>query len=388
MIKYIGSKRRLLPLLLPLAGATSARTALDLFSGTSRVARGLKESGLFVTAADSASYAHVLAETYVATDARRVDQAELARALVDLSRLGGVAGYVTEVFSEKARYFHPDNARRIDAIRQSIEDRFKGTDLYPVLLTSLIEAADRVDSTTGVQMAYLKELAPRALRPLELRRPALLPGGGVALQGDAVQLVSGLGAFDFCYLDPPYNQHQYRGNYHVWETLVRWDAPTHYGVACKREDCRDPESASAFNRRGAMPTALEAVVTGVDAGVVIVSYNDESWLSPGELADICQRRADACRATVGFVAVDSPRYVGARIGIHNPRGERVGTVTHLRNCELVAVVGPPEKVEASLAAGLAGAEAAGLSARRLERLDPVDLRRGAMADSVLDRPIG
>ena len=31
--------------------------------------------------------------------------------------------------------------------------------MYPVLLTSLIEAADRVDSTTGVQMAYVKQWA-------------------------------------------------------------------------------------------------------------------------------------------------------------------------------------------------------------------------------------
>ena len=27
------------------------------------------------------------------------------------------------------------------------------------------------------------------------------------------------------------------------------------------------------------------------------------------------------------------RYVGAKIGIHNPRGERVGTVGHLTNVE-------------------------------------------------------
>ena len=39
---------------------------------------------------------------------------------------------------------------------------------------------------------------------------------------------------DLMYLDPPYNQHRYFTNYHVWETLVRWDEPEHYGIACKR----------------------------------------------------------------------------------------------------------------------------------------------------------
>jgi adenine-specific DNA-methyltransferase len=57
-------------------------------------------------------------------------------------------------------------------------------------LTSLIEAADRVDSTTGVQMAYVKQWAPRSAKPLELRMPGLLNGPGRAIQGDAVALAS------------------------------------------------------------------------------------------------------------------------------------------------------------------------------------------------------
>ena len=52
-----------------------------------------------------------------------------------------------------------------------------------------------------------------------------------------------LGSFDLAYLDPPYNQHRYFTNYHVWETLVAWDAPEHYGVACKRIDARDDSDA-------------------------------------------------------------------------------------------------------------------------------------------------
>ena len=39
-----------------------------------------------------------------------------------------------------------------------------------------------------------------------------------------------------------------------------------------------------------------------------------------------------------------PRYVGARIGIHNPAGERVGTVSHVRNLEYLIVSGPDRAV--------------------------------------------
>ena len=42
MIKYIGSKRRLLPVIEHLAAGSGATTALDLFTGTTRVARAFK----------------------------------------------------------------------------------------------------------------------------------------------------------------------------------------------------------------------------------------------------------------------------------------------------------------------------------------------------------
>ncbi len=38
--------------------------------------------------------------------------------------------------------------------------------------------------------------------------------------------------------------------------------------------------------------------------------------------------------------MDFKRYVGAQIGIHDPSGRKVGTVSHLRNTETLFVVGP------------------------------------------------
>ena len=371
MIKYLGSKRRLVPVLLAMATASRPRTALDLFSGTARVAKALKEAGCEVTAVDSASYAHVLAETYVATDARELREADLRRALGHLEAKAGRRGYVTEVFCETARYFHPDNGRRIDAIRDEIELSYAGTPLHPVLLTSLLEAADRVDSTTGVQMAFLKRWAPRALRPLELRAPSLSVGPGRAVLGDAATLAGSpqLEPVDVAYLDPPYNQHRYLGNYHVWETLVRWDAPEHYGVACKRIDCRGDGRASPFNRRREMPVALAQVIDAVEAELVLVSYNDESWVSAAELIEMgrarLRRLGEDEEEGVAVLAVDQARYVGARIGIHNRAGVKVGTVSHLRNRELVVALGPRQKVRAAIEAGLSAASAAGLVAVEL-----------------------
>jgi adenine-specific DNA-methyltransferase len=339
VIKYLGSKRRLVPVLGEMFSASGARTALDLFTGTTRVAQEFKRRRGVVTAVDSARYSEVFAQTYVATDAAVVDEAELADALARLDDLPGRPGYFTETFCVASRYLRPENGERVDAIRAAIEADHAGSPLYPVLLTSLVEAADRVDSTVGVQMAYLKAWAPRASNRLTLRRPGLLAGPGTAMRGDAVALAGELGAFDLAYLDPPYNQHRYFTNYHVWETLVAGDEPDHYGVACKRVDARDDATKSAFNRKREMPGALRACMDAVDARLVILSYNDESWITLDELLELGAGRGD-----VVALAFDSARYVGARIGIHNPDGVRVGEVSHLRNLEYLVVCGDPATV--------------------------------------------
>ena len=113
-----------------------------------------------------ASYSEVLSDCYIATDADEVDRARPARrARRGSTRCPGEPGYVTRTFCEESRYFQPHNGARIDAIRAAIERDHPDGPLRPILLTALLLAADRVDSTTGLQMAYLKQwsaaLAPR-----------------------------------------------------------------------------------------------------------------------------------------------------------------------------------------------------------------------------------
>ena len=341
MIKYIGSKRRLVPILGEVCRVAGARTALDLFTGTTRVAQAFKAHGVHVTAVDSARYAHVFARTYVEADAAALDGRALQAAVDHLNAVPGRPGYAHEMFSRQARYFQPDNAARIDAVRDAIDEAYAGSPLYSILLTSLIEAADRVDSTTGVQMAYVKQWAPRSYNPLELRVPELLDGPGRAVLGDAVTMAPLLGHFDLAYLDPPYNQHRYFTNYHVWETLVAWDAPEAYGVARKRVDARDATTRSVFNSKRTMPDALASVVRSVDCDLLALSYNDESWLGLDELEAMCAvpRPGSAAPRATATLAFDSARYVGARIGIYDPSGRKVGRVGHLSNQELLVLAG-------------------------------------------------
>ncbi|MFG0274815.1 MAG: DNA adenine methylase, partial [Phycisphaerales bacterium] len=256
-----------------------------------------------------------------------------ARLIAECNALPGDPGFITATYCEDARFFTPANGARIDAIRAHIGDLDLEPDLEAVLLTALLEGADRVDSTTGVQMAYLKQWAPRALRPLELRMPDVLPraaaGRGEARQADALDAVRGANV-DLLYLDPPYNQHSYLGNYHIWETITLGDRPETYGVAKKRIDCR--ERKSDFNSRPKIAGAMRSLLASATARVLVVSLSDEGYLAREELEAML-----AERWAFGAMAFDYKRYVGAQIGVHNPKGERVGAPGRLRNTEFLYV---------------------------------------------------
>lgn len=330
MIKYLGSKRVLMSrIVAEVQALPGVRTVLDLFSGTSRVGHALKGHGYRVHANDHNAYAAALATTYVQADRQRwLEPAH--RLIAELDALPGRAGWFTETFCARARYLQPENGARVDAIRERIASLSLEPELEAIALTSLMEAADRVDSTVGVQMAYLKRWAPRSFQPLRLRVPELLDGPGSASCLEAHEAAGRFPA-DLAYLDPPYNQHSYLGNYHVWESLVRWDRPEVYGIACKRVDCR--ERRSDFNVRGRFGAAMERLVETVRAPVLVVSASDESWLSGERLTTLLGRRG-----AVTMLESEQRRYVGAQIGIYNPRGEKVGRVGRLRNRERLYVV--------------------------------------------------
>jgi adenine-specific DNA-methyltransferase len=423
MIKYLGSKRLLIPDILSAISSIQARgTVLDLFSGTSRVGHALKRAGYRVLANDHNTYAHTLATCYVQADAE--DWLNESRALIpelnDIARItlqgfedpsapsaptgqratGGVGAsptepvvdslrdssprrgegkaspadshpdFFTQTYCLDSRFFHPSNGPRIHAIREDIGRRRLHPELNAVALTSLLEAADRVDSTTGVQMAYLKQWAPRAHNDLTLRVPDILPratrGGG---KGHASCLDAAAAARSFApeadviYLDPPYNQHSYLGNYHIWETLVRWDAPDVYGTARKRLDCR--ERKSPFNSKRAMHDAMEEVLDACGDRALVVSFSDEGYLTREELTTMLMPRG-----RMRVITRDYKRYVGAQIGIYNPSGERVGKVSHLRNTEMLFIVTPRRPTLSRTAT---------VRERKLETARPLRYRRAVPA---------
>jgi adenine-specific DNA-methyltransferase len=335
MIKYLGSKRQLIPQILEVVRThcPEARSVLDLFSGTSRVGKAFKGLGYQVFANDHNHYAFHLARCYVATDKEELPE-NFAKIIEHLNGLKGIHGFFTENYSLKSRFFHPKNGERIDAIRLEIENLDINEKFRSVLLVSLMEAADRVDSTCGIQMAYLKEWAARALKPLNLRIPDLVAksphGKSEAFCSEALIAAKNI-VSDVAYLDPPYNQHSYRSNYHIWETLVENDSPALYGTALKRIDCQNKKSD--FNSKKTFYSSLLETIKLLQAKSIVLSFNNEGFITDEEIYNLLKQFG-----RVKVYEINYRRYVGAQIGIYNPKGVKVGNIKSLHNKEFLYVL--------------------------------------------------
>ena len=100
MIKYLGSKRVLADAIAAAATELGARSASDLFAGTTRVGQALRRSGIEVLSNDTAAYSEAFGTAYVAAGTG-VHRLRIRRLLCHLRDLSPVDGYVTETFCRR-----------------------------------------------------------------------------------------------------------------------------------------------------------------------------------------------------------------------------------------------------------------------------------------------
>ena len=132
---------------------------------------------------------------------------------------------------------------KCDSIRQKIEQWKKKLQItdneYYFLLASLLESINKHANTASVYGAFLKKIKKSALRPVVLKPANLFINDHEHKVfneniNTLVKKVSG----DILYLDPPYNQRQYATNYHILETIARYDNP---------KDARDDRIGEIIN---------------------------------------------------------------------------------------------------------------------------------------------
>jgi adenine-specific DNA-methyltransferase len=308
-VKYAGSKLKLLPCILQLAHKVKPKTVLDGFAGTTRVSQALARSGYRVIANDVAAWSKIFATCYLLNPH---PQSHYQPLIDHLNALPGRDGWFTEHYGgdpnggssigrdHLKKPWQKHNTRRLDAIRDELERLPVSETGKAVLLTSLMLALDKVDSTLGHFASYLRDWSPRSCHELHLKVPRLLPARDrhAVYQSDIFDLLPKVQA-DLAYFDPPYGSNnekmppsrvRYAAYYHLWTSICLHDNPALFGKASRRADTSDTVAGSAFEdfRKGPSGRfvaleAIERLLQSTRARHIILSYSSGGRATAQEL---------------------------------------------------------------------------------------------------------
>jgi adenine-specific DNA-methyltransferase len=340
-VKYIGSKASLIGEItsfieenLP---AGTPKTFLDVFTGTTRVGQAFRQAGWTVNSSDlswaSEAYAHAFLQRTTTSGIR------IPELIEKLRRLDPVADWITRNYCDViaaeggiVKMWKPANGSKADAIRNKIAKWEEHGEVSHheamILVACLIFALDKVDSSVGVQQAYLKTWAARAGNALELVDLPYHSGAvGTHIIGDA--LVNRYEPVSVAYLDPPYSSHSYATYYHIWDSITRWDKPA-VGLKTNRRIDRvssadefDESMKSAWNSKVTALEAFTRLVNRIPARFVVISYNDESLISLESL-----EAALSATYTVKVKKIPYKRNIMAQIGNAATNGQEPVTQNH------------------------------------------------------------
>ena len=349
LVTYIGNKRALLDPIRSAVETVRRRTGrdklriLDAFSGSGVVSRMLKQYASELIVNDIEDYARVISECYLSNrgavpmDALRTSVAELNRAVESASAHEGFIRRLyaprdaTAIDTDDRVFYTPENACRLDAYRQLLDGepaRIKALLMGPLLSVASIHA-----NTAGVFKGFYKDrdtgvgkfggsgadALDRITARIVLEPPILsrFECDYAVRQTDANLLVRVGDEFDVAYFDPPYNQHPYGSNYFMLNLLVNYDEPAE---TSKVSGIPTSWRRSDYNVKSKALSRLRELITDVDAHFVILSFNDEGFVSPPEIREVL--------AEVGAVTEHRQPYTTFR-GCRNLRNRNSQVVEHV-----------------------------------------------------------
>jgi adenine-specific DNA-methyltransferase len=301
-MNYIGSKYSLLDFLkntiISVAGNPRGMVFADLFAGTGIVGGTFKGIGCRVIANDIQHYSYALNRHYIG------NVPPIEREKLDyLNSLDGENGFVYQNYCAGSgsgrNYFTDENGRKCDAVRRALNRMLKSGEIdedeYFYYLAGLINSMDKVANTASVYGAYLKHIKSSAAKRFKLEPLPLVNGEkGEVYNEDINSLIRKISG-DILYLDPPYNARQYCSNYHVLETISRYDNPTLLGVTGLRSDAA---LKSAYCSKRTAEKSFDDLIANADFKYIFLSYNNEGLMPLETIKKILERRGKYERFTL------------------------------------------------------------------------------------------
>lgn len=293
-MNYIGSKQKLSDFIkqsiYSVAGnQLSDKVFCDLFAGTGVIGRSFKKEVKQIISNDMEYYSFVLNKNYIGNHKK----IEYQSYVDELNGLVGINGFIFEEYSQNGRanrqYFNEENGKKIDVIRQTIEhwknNKKIDDNLYYFLLASLLESADKVANTASVYGAFLKHIKKSAQKSLILE-PALFvenENEHLVFNQNSSELIKSIQG-DILYLDPPYNAREYGANYHLLNTIAKYDVFVPKGKTGLRE-----YQKSAFCKKNQVINAFDDLIKNAKFEYIFLSYNNEGLMSADEIYAIMNR---------------------------------------------------------------------------------------------------
>jgi len=217
-----------------------------------------------------------------------------------LGNLKGVKGFVyknyclggTKNKKMRRQYFSDANGMRCDAIRQEIEkwekEKLINNNEYYFLLASLIESIDKYANTASVYGAFLKKLKKSAQKNLVLRPAELVINEQKhKVYNQDINILTKKIKGDILYLDPPYNHRQYSANYHLLETIAKYDNPKIHGKTGLREY---ENQKSLYCLKFQVKKEFKNLILNAKVKYIFLSYNNEGLMSLRDIKEIMSLR--------------------------------------------------------------------------------------------------
>lgn len=305
-MRYIGSKINLLPEIRSMVDFQSPRSKIfcDLFAGTGVVGREFKATHQIISN-DILYFAYILNEAYnglssqpdfsVITKKLNHEPIDFLNGIPvnesDISELDFMTISYSPAGDARRQYLSVKNALKIDRIRQTITQWLDASYIsdteFFYLLASLIEEVPSVSNTTGTYGAFLKHWDSRSLKPLNLNHLQIQESKfqNKIFNLDANDLIHHLSG-DVLYLDTPYNGRQYSSNYHLLETLAKYDEPNLKGKTGLRAD---KSGESSYCRRTSVYQSFYDLLSNADFASIVISYSSDGILSEDQLVDLLSK---------------------------------------------------------------------------------------------------
>jgi len=259
----------------------------DIFGGTNIVSRYFKNKYNIITN-DMEYYSYVVGKVYISN--KKIVNPTLLNYFNELVVKPGI---FTKTYCVDRNYFTEYNGSKIDTIRQEIEKLYKQKDIdedeYYYYLTSLLEASDKVANTASIYSAYLKKIKKSAQKELVLLDLNITTiGNNTSYQSDANEIIKKISG-DILYLDPPYNHRQYGSNYHIYNTILKYDLDEIVvkGVTGMRE-----YEKSDYCSKVKVLDTFEDLIKNANFKYIFISYNNEGLMNVDDMRNILEKYGD------------------------------------------------------------------------------------------------